>query len=353
MNTDLATVRGNDLAPPPASTIVTGAAGWLGSALVRALAGRESPIWCLVTSPSEATRLEQLSPAVRPVVGDIRDPRSLDRLFESANDATVFHAAAVIHPARKTRELFDVNVGGTALLLDRARRFGARRFVYVSSNSPFGFNDSPTGLFDEDSPYEPAGAYGESKMEAELLVKRRWETGDLETVIVRCPWLYGPDQPPRQTQFFAMVRRGVFPACGDGSNRRSLVYTENLAQGLILAERTEHAAGRVYWIADPRPYPMTEILDAVRQALREEGLEVTPQRVRLPGIVADAAEHVDRLLERRGIYVQKLHVLGEMNKTIACSTTRAERELGYRPEIELAEGMRRSVRWCIDQGGSL
>src|SRR6185436_13215437 len=97
-------------------------------------------------------------------------------------------AAAVIHPQRAVRELFDVNVGGTQLVLDRARRSGSTRFVHVSSNSPFGANARPTDRFTEQSPFNPYLAYGRSKLEAERLVQAAFDRGDLETVICRPPW---------------------------------------------------------------------------------------------------------------------------------------------------------------------
>lgn len=334
-------------------TIVTGATGWLGRALVRALTSRGGRVRCLAPDPLQAAALELISRSIETVVGDVRNPDDLERLFDGAAAASVFHAAAVIHPAGGTREFFDVNVGGTALTLDRARRVRAARLVHVSSNSPFGSNASPLDLFDEEAPYRPKGGYGRSKMEAEALVRRSFATGDLETTIVRCPWFYGPDQPPRQTRFFALVRRGLFPLVGDGRNRRSLVYTENLVQGLLRAELAEAAAGRVYWIADARPYTMTEIVHAVRDALESEGIGVAPQRVRVPALVSNLAERADLILQRTGRYSSELHVLGELGGTIACSTARAEAELGYRPEIELREGMRRSVRWCIERGEPL
>ena len=82
--------------------------------------------------------------------------------------------------------------------LDRARRSGAARFVHVSSNSPFGVNASPDEVFTEDSPYDPYLGYGLSKYEAEQLVQRAHDRGDVPTVMVRAPWFYGPYQPPRQ-----------------------------------------------------------------------------------------------------------------------------------------------------------
>jgi nucleoside-diphosphate-sugar epimerase len=72
--------------------------------------------------------------------------------------------------------------------------------------------------------------------------------------------------------------------------------------------------------------------------------------LRLPAIAGRVAELGDRLVQRAGRYQQQLHVLGELDKTIACDTTGARRDLGYTPRVELYEGMRRSIRWCVSRG---
>ena len=260
----------NDL-EAPANVVVTGANGWLGQNLVRALASERERVRCLVRTDDDASMLSVVGSGVEPIVGDVRDPSSLDRLFEGIGPATVFHAAGVIHPTAKVRELFDVNVGGTQLTLDRARRAAAVRFVHVSSNSPFGTNARPTDRFTEDSPYNPYLGYGQSKLEAEQLVQRSFEHGDLETVIVRPPWFYGPYQPARQTQFLAAIRKGRFPLVGDGTQQRSMVFTGNLVHGMLRAEVAKAAPGHAYWIADAEPYELRTILDTIKQALVAEG----------------------------------------------------------------------------------
>jgi nucleoside-diphosphate-sugar epimerase len=118
-----------------ATAIVTGAGGWLGQNLVRALAPERRAVRCLVARAEDAPLLELVAPSVEVLVGDVRDPSTADRLFAGAGRATVFHAAGVIHPGGRTRTFFDVNVGGTQYLLDRARRARAGRFLHVSSNS--------------------------------------------------------------------------------------------------------------------------------------------------------------------------------------------------------------------------
>ena len=170
----------------------------------------------------------------------------------------MFHAAAVIHPTSSTREFFDVNVGGTQNVLDRARRSGASRFVHVSSNSPFGVNATPDDVFTEDSPYDPYLGYGQSKYEAEQLVQKANDRGDVATVMIRAPWFYGPYQPARQSQFFRTIRRGRFPLVGDGTQRRSMAYTDNLVQGLLRAEVADKAPGQ-------------RLLGGRRRALRAAG----------------------------------------------------------------------------------
>jgi nucleoside-diphosphate-sugar epimerase len=287
---------------------------------------------------------------VEVVVGDVRDPSAVDALFAGVGQASVFHAAAVIHPAGRVRELFDVNVGGTQVVLDRAKRAGAGRFLHVSSNSPFGANPTRDHRFTEDSPFNPYLGYGRSKLEAEQLVRTYHDRGDVPAVILRAPWFYGPFQPARQTRFIAAVRRGRFPVIGDGSARRSMVYTGNLVQGLLRADASDVAPGRAYWIADPEPYEVRDVVRTVRQAAADEGLAVTGGSPSVPVALAEVAARLDAVLQDRGRYVQPLHVLGELKDTIACDVTRAREELGYEPEVTLHEGMRASIRWCLERG---
>jgi len=340
--------------PAAANVVVTGANGWLGQNLVRELAPSRERVRCLVRNDADAALLSVLGRSIEAVVGDVRDPSTLDRLFDGVGSATVFHAAGVIHPEKRVREMFDVNVGGTQLTLDRARRAGVARFVHVSSNSPFGANARPTDRFTEDSPYNPYMGYGQSKLEAEQLVFRSFERGDLDTVIVRPPWFYGPHQPERQSTFFSAIRRGRFPLVGDGTQQRSMAFTGNLVHGLLRAEATVAASGQAYWIADAQPYELRTILETVKDALAAEGLEVADRRpLPMPLMAARVATKVDAALQSQGRYLQAVHVLGELKDTIACDVSRARKELGYDPPTELFEGMRASIRWCLANGHAI
>jgi nucleoside-diphosphate-sugar epimerase len=132
-----------------------------------------------------------------------------------------------------------------------------------------------------------------------------------------------------------------------------MVYTGNLVHGLLCAESSDQAPGNAYWIADAEPYAMRDVLATVRDALEAEGLTVSGGQPRLPRVAGVVAERVDEMLQRRGRYVQALHVLGELKDTIACDVSRARAEIGYRPETTLLDGMRTSIRWCLEQGHEL
>ena len=339
---------------PSSVAVVTGAGGWLGQNLVRALAGERERVRCLVRHPGEAPLLELVHPSVEAVVGDVRDPAVLEDLFVGAGGATVFHGAGVIHPESSTREFFDVNVGGTQMVLDAARRARAGRFVHVSSNSPFGANARPTDRFTEASAPNPYLGYGRSKLEAEDLVGVTQDRGDLETVILRPPWFYGPFQPERQAKFFTALRKGRFPLVGDGTQQRSMCFTGNLVQGCLRAEVSDAAVGEAYWIADAEPYELRRIFAGVREALVAEGYEISERSsVPLPRSLAGVAAKADEVLQGLDRYVQPLHVLGELRDTIACDISKARAELRYDPEVSLVEGMRASIRWCEERGIAL
>jgi nucleoside-diphosphate-sugar epimerase len=311
-----------------APLLVTGPDGWLGSRLVESLRGAYPGL------------------EVRGMTGDLRNPADCANFVAGAANAVLFHTAGVIHPGR-VREFYDVNVQGTKNLLAAARQAGVRRIVAVSSNSPFGVNPRRDHRFDESSPYNPYMNYGRSKMEMELAVKA---ATDLETVIVRAPWFYGPGQPPRQSLFFKMIRDGKAPIVGDGNSPRSMAYVDNLALGLRLAAE-KAPSGSAYWIADERPYTMNEIVDTVEDLLEKHfDMRCAHKRMRLPDAASEIALLADKAIQGTGLYNQKVHVLSEMNKTIACSIARAQAELGYDPPVSLREGMRRSLKWCFDAG---
>ena len=266
---------------PTNQILVTGAPGWLGSRLVESLVGglpdgdalkerwRDARIRCLVLPGQEASALARLPDRIEVLAGDLRDPADCDRFCQGAKGAILFHTAGLIHP-RRIAELYSVNVVGRAQLLDAAIRAGVRRAVVVSSNSPCGCNPHPDHLFDELSPYHPCLNYGRSKMQMELAVHERQQRGGIETVLVRPPWFYGPNQPPRQTLFFRMIRAGKAPIVGSGLNLRSMSYIDNLCQGLLLAAMSPRANGQTYWMADRRPYSMNEIIDTVERLLETE-----------------------------------------------------------------------------------
>lgn len=340
------------------AAIITGATGWLGKGLVRAIVNNAGSfnaqkiesfdkVRVLVRHGEDITELKSISEDIEIIRGDVRRYVDCERLINGLDGGVLFHTAGVIHP-RLIREFYDINLNGTLNLLDAAKINGLRRAVVVSSNSPIGCNPVSGHLFDEKSPFNPYMHYGRSKMLMEEGVIRVQAEGLLDTVRIRTPWFYGPYQPMRQTLFFRMIRDGKVPIVGHGGNLRSMTYIDNLVQGLLLAASVPDAIGKVYWIADERPYSFNEIVDTIESVLEQDfGIKCAHKRVNLPNIISDVAWGGDKLLQTFGLYNQKLHVLSEMNKNIACSVNLARLELGYRPTVALRAGIQKSIDWAL------
>jgi nucleoside-diphosphate-sugar epimerase len=340
--------------------LVTGGGGWLGKRVVGALATgelddaelpkiRTDRIRCLVAPGEELQDVARLG--VETVTGDVRDAEAVSRFVMNFEGALLIHLAGIIHPAW-VRDFEAINTEGTLGLLAAASDVGVARVVVMSSNSPMGCNPSPTHRFTEESPYNPYMGYGRSKWLMEVGLREMIDKPRApEIAIIRSPWFYGPGQPPRQTQFFGMIKNGSFPIIGDGNNRRSMGYLDNLVQGILLAATHPGAAGEIFWIADEIPYSMNQIIETVGRVMRNDfGFAVKRNKLRLPWMVGEVATLTDSVLQGLGIYQQKIHVLSEINKTIACSIQKAKRVMGYKPTIVLEEGMRRSIKWCLDNG---
>jgi len=348
--------------PNAEQIVITGAGGWLGTSLLHAVChglpdypGSQAPegssVRAFYLDGETPADMSDSGMAVTAVVGDLRNTADCDALLAGTDNAVVYHTAGIIHPNKKVSEFYEINVKAALNMIRAAKEHNARRVVLVSSNSPIGCNPHPEHRFDEDSPYNPYQHYGKSKKIMEESARKLADELGIELVIIRPPWFYGPHQPPRQTLFFTMIKDGGGPLVGNGLNQRSMVYVDNLAHGLLLAGRVPAAAGNTYWIADAEPYEMATILDTIEAVLENDfEFEVKHKRLKLPSIAADVAYYVDAAIQSTGMYHQKIHVLSEMNKNIACSIDKARNELGYEPKVALQEGMKRSIGWCLDQG---
>ncbi len=339
--------------------LITGANGWLGRNLVESLVNSipncsklekidsDVKIRCMVMPNEEISFFEEFSDRIELFTGNIQSIEDCLGFLNGADGATLFHTAGIIHP-NKIKQFYDINFEGTKNLLEASIKMKLKRFIAVSSNSPIGTNPNEKHLFDEKSPYNPYMNYGKSKMEMEKIIDFHAQQGDLETVIIRPPWFYGPHQPDRQILFFRMIRDGKGPIVGSGNNLRSMAYVVNICQGLILAGLSEKAIAQKYWIADKTPYTMNQIIDTIENILEEEfQIACKKTRLKLPSLVSEVAYLSDYVIQKIGLYNQKVHVLSEMNKNIACSINKARNELGYEPSISLKEGMIKSIRPII------
>jgi nucleoside-diphosphate-sugar epimerase len=338
---------------PYKTIIVAGAGGWLGQAILRGLfqgitgrddlSGVASDVRIIAADLPQALqamsfqhdRLEK-----RPL--DVCDPSSYSQLDDVASGALILYVVGIIHPKR-VQTFYDINHTGSVNVLRHLAQKGAARAVVTSSNSPIGTNPYPEHVFDEKSEYNPYMGYGKSKMLLEQSLLN--ESLPMDIVIIRAPWFYGTNQPARQKEFFEMIRNGKGPIVGSGNNRRSMVFTENLAQGMFLAAEKPGINREIFWIADERPYTMNSIIDTIERLMDEEfGLNCKHKRLKLPGLAAEVAYVVDGLMQSVGLYHPKIHVLSEMNKTIACSIAKAKKILGYQPQVALEAGMRISLK---------
>ena len=276
--------------------------------------------------------------------GDIRDLDDCNTFLQNQESEILIHLASLIHPKVWSKDFDEVNIKGTLNLVKAAKKNGIKKIIYVSSNSPIGCNLNNQVPFLEDSEYNPYLGYGKSKMEAEKII----QDSGINFTILRAPWFYGPFQPYRQILFFKLIASGKFPIFGSGQNLRSMVYTENLIQGILLSITSNKSINQVFWIADPNPYSMIQIIETTRKAIANEMKVETKKYKHFPGVISDFAYLCDKALQTLGFYQQKIHVLSELNKNIFCNINKAQDVLDYQPKVELYRGMVNSLKWLKD-----
>ena len=326
---------------------VTGGTGFIGSHLVEQLVDQGYHVTCLIRKTSNLRWLNHLltakSPQVELVIGDLHDS---DVLAQHVRDADlVFHLAGLTKaPDAATYDR--VNAGGTERLIEAC--LGARtnldRFVYCSSLAAVGPSCDATPNTEDVTP-QPLTDYGSSKLKGEMVVR---ECADrLPITIIRPPAVYGP----RDTDiflFFQMINRGVMPILGDADKLLSLVHVTDLVAGIYTAAVSERAIGETYFLTDGDIHTWMEIERIIADALEKYTFKVKVPFFLLDflSIVTEAAAKISR--QTPTLNRQKVRDLKQ--RFWICDSTKAQKELGYRPNYFLEKGIQETADWYRANG---
>jgi dihydroflavonol-4-reductase len=317
--------------------LVTGASGFIGSHLVRALRTKGWDVRAIV----HKTPLAEIQ-GVASVSGDILDGPALERAMVGVD--IVFHLAAAVGSVVTDPHMFrKVNVIGTENVLAAARGAGVGRVVHFSSIGVLGAVKAGV-VADEDHPAAPRTLYDRTKFAAEAAV-RRAAAGGLAVVIVRPGWVYGPGDR-RTFKFINAICRRRSALIAGASGRQTPVYIDDLIAGVLLAAE-KGRPGAVYHLAGDEvltPETMTAIVAAA--------CGVVGPCLKLPRGLAVAAAFI---LEKTFGLMKKETPLnrGKLSFFLdpkAMSSARAKKELDFAPVIDFKTGIARAVAWYRENG---
>ncbi len=316
---------------------VTGGTGFLGSHLVDRMLEQGHQVRTLVRKSSNLRWLEGKN--VEFVEGDIRDAASLEPFIRDAD--IVYHIAGVVK-ARDREGYFAGNVGATENMLDAARRFAPnlRRFLYVSSQTAAGPSPSFDRPVREDDTPRPITTYGESKIAAENAVRAAGDT--LPWTIVRPPAMYGP----RDTEifiYFQAISRGLNSMIGFDDKRLSLLHSDDLVHGMILAAEAENSVGQTYFISSEEFYSWPQVGNITAKALGKRVFTIRLPHALVYTVAAFAQGFAALQHKPATLNLEKARDITQRYWT--CDISKARAELGYQPRVSIEEGIRGTAEW--------
>ncbi|HET9264333.1 MAG TPA: NAD-dependent epimerase/dehydratase family protein [Vicinamibacterales bacterium] len=316
--------------------LVTGATGFTGGHLARALVFRGQQVRALVRDTGRAESLR--AGGIEVVAGDITDEAAVRRAC--ADVRIVYNIAAIYRQAGLGDEAYRaVNATAARIIVETAARCGVERVVHCSTVGVHGDVKHPPA--NEDAPLRPGDIYQQTKLEGEQLARDAGAHAGIEVVIARPTGIYGPGDR-RLLKLFRGVARRRFVVLGTGRIFYHLTYVDDLVEGFRLCGEVPGVGGRTYILAGGE---VTTLNDLVALIAAESG--VKPIGLRLPAwpfwIAGAACEAVcapfglEPPLYRRRVDF--------FTKSRAFDIGRARRELGYSPAVGLREGIRRTLEW--------
>jgi nucleoside-diphosphate-sugar epimerase len=304
--------------------LVTGASGFVGTALCRELLARghtvRAAVRRLITSGTLPPELHQI------LIPDIAADFDRRALVDGVD--AVVHLAAIAHRTNPIEgEMLRVNCDSAARLAEAAGGL-VRRFVFLSSVKVHG-EDSGSGTYGEDYTLTPEDSYGRSKLEAERALTETAVRNGMELAMIRPPLVYGPEVKANFLRLLGWVDSGLPLPLASVHNRRSLIYVGNLVDAI--ARCAEHPAARgPFLVSDEESVSTPELVSRIARALgRPARLVPTPPvLLRVAGMIAGRRDEIRRL-----------------TGNLVVDSSRARRLLDWRPPYTLDAGLAETARW--------
>lgn len=310
--------------------LVTGATGFIGRRLVKALCDADIEVKALSRHSSVGDLVRNCPGGkIIPVEADLTQVASLDHVCADVDG--VCHLAGYAHAEDANDESAasihrQITVNGTRLLLEQACREGVRRFIFVSSVKAM--TEGGAECIDETAAALPVTEYGRAKLKAEQLVLDAGRDAEMHVCVLRLPLVYGPGVKGNLLRMIKAIDNGRFPPPPGVSNRRSMVHVDDVVRALRLAAEHPRANGEVYLVTDGRTYSTREIYVLIRRALggAEPRWAVPAGALRAIAWMGDAIGRIQgRPFVFNSIMLEKL--LG----SAWYSSTKIERDLGFKP----------------------
>jgi nucleoside-diphosphate-sugar epimerase len=321
--------------------LVTGAAGFTGSVLVRKLAARGAAVRALIRPGKGPAHMADL-PARR-LSGSILEPHDVAAAVTGVSH--IYHLATLFRsPHVGYHELYDVHVRATMLLAEAAaRQRPMPRFVHVSTVGVHGHVTHPPA--DEDYRFSPGDDYQATKAEAEIQLREFARREGLPVTIVRPAPIYGPGDR-RLYKIFWMVARSLVLSIGSGRQLYHLVHVDDLTDFILHVGDLPEAAGEVYICAGDEPCRFDDLVRVIA-----EHYDRSPRMLRLPAGPALAfAATCEKVLPRIGIrpplFSRRVHFF----LSDRAFSTAKMLATGFRPQHPTRDGLRQTAQWYLDQG---
>ncbi|MGD8753818.1 MAG: NAD-dependent epimerase/dehydratase family protein [Anaerolineales bacterium] len=322
------------------NVLITGGGGFIGGHLVESQLAQGN---CVRTIDLHAERLEHVAsdPNLEIIIGDILDGNLVRQSVDGID--IIYHLASAHLDVSLDEEHYRrVNVDATVNLLMAAKEVGVKRVVHCSSVGVIGDVKDPPA--DETTACKPTNIYEKTKLAGERAALSFTKEKGSSLVVARPAWVYGP-RCPRTEKLLRAIQKGRFPIFGSARNLRHPVYISDAVSGLELCGENDNVSGQVYIIAGEEPVTIEELVHLIASTAG-----VKPPKIRFPVfigmLIAYTLQAIYKPLNRQPPFSRRS--LDFFLKNNAYDITKAKRELGFYPQVDLCSGLQKTWRWLGD-----